>query len=189
MFNVMEKEPDGGAPIGADVSGLDEDRALVYATEETFDFTKIVVWNANACGKPLQDLMQRNSNKVASKVGAQDNKMQDNPAWVGAMGVVSDFEYGEMSTFMQSTLRVLAMPDARAWLLTVTDGARRSTPIGVPLAGVGCVPVPLSDALFVHGCSMRHVLDQGIAMASYDSFLTTEQGTRHFKDQTWLVRT
>ena len=23
--------------------------------------------------------------------------------------------------------------------------------------------VPLSDALFVHGCSMRHVLDQGFA--------------------------
>ena len=114
---------------------------------------------------------------MASKVAAQDNKMQDNPAWVGAMGVVSDFEYGEMSTFMQSTLRVLAMPDARAWLVTVTDGARRSTSIGVPLA------------LFVHGCSMRHVLDQGIAMASYDFFLTTEQGNKHFKDQTWLVRT
>ena len=100
MFNIMEKEPDGGAPIGADVSGLDEDRALVDATEETFDFTKIVVWNANARGKPLQDLMQRNSNKVASKVAAQDKKMQENPAWVGAMGVVSDFEYGEMSTLM-----------------------------------------------------------------------------------------
>ena len=115
--------------------------------------------------------------------------MQENPAWVGAMGVVSDFEYGEMSTFTQSTLRGLAMPGARAWLVTVTDGARRSTPIGVPLAGVGCVLVPLSDALSVHGCSMRHVLDQGIAMASYDSFLTTEQGDRHLKDQTWLVRT
>ena len=61
MFHIMEKEPDGGAPIGADVSGLDEDRALVDATEETFDITKIVVWNANARG----DLMQRNSNKVA----------------------------------------------------------------------------------------------------------------------------
>ena len=51
------------------------------------------------------------------------------------------------------------MPGARAWLVTVTDGARRSTPIGVPLVGVGCVLVPLSDALFVHGCSMRHVLN------------------------------
>ena len=73
MFNVMEKEPDGGAPIGADVSGLDEDRALVDATEETFDFTKIVVWNANARGKPLQDLMQRISNGVQGcRTGQQD---------------------------------------------------------------------------------------------------------------------
>ena len=32
-----------------------------------------------------------------------------------------------------------------------------------------------------------HVLDQGIAMANYDSFLTTEQGGRHLKDQTWFV--
>ena len=169
MFNIAEKEPDDGTPIGADVSGLDEDRALVDAREETFDFKKIVVWNANVRGKPLQDLMHRNSKKVASKVAAQDKKMQENPAWVGAMGVVSDFECGEMSTFMQSTLRGLAMPGARAWLVTVTDGAHRSTPTGVPLAGVGCVLVPLSDAPFVHGCSMRHVLDDGIAMANYDS--------------------
>ena len=133
-------------------------------------------------GKPLQDLMQRNFKKVASKIAAQDQKMQENPAWVGAM------EHGEMSTFMQSTLRGVAMPGARAWLVTVTHGARHSTPTNVPLAGVGCVLVPLSDALFVHGCSMRHVLDQGIAMAIYDFFLTTEQGDRHLKDQTWLVR-
>ena len=91
MFNIKKKEPDDGTPVGAGVSGLDEDRALVDATEETFDFTKIVVWNANTRGKPLQDLMHRNSNKVASKVVAQDAKMQENPAWVGAMGVVSDF--------------------------------------------------------------------------------------------------
>ena len=168
--------------------GLGEDGALVYVTEDTFDFTKIIVWNANARGKPLQDLMQRNSNKVASKVAAQDKKMQENPAWVGAMGVVSDFECGEMSTFMQSTLLGLALPGARAWLVTVTDGAHRSIPTGVPLAGVGCVLVPLSDAPFVHGCSMRHVLDDGIAMANYDSFLATEQGDRHLKDQTWLAR-
>ena len=71
-----------------------------------------------------------------------------------AMGVFSDFEYGEMSTLMQSTLRGLAMPGARTWLVTVTDRARHSSPTGVPVAGVGCVLVPLSDALFVHGCSM-----------------------------------
>ena len=53
----MEKEPDDGTSFCADVSGLDEDRALVDATEETFGFTKIVVWNANARGKPLRDLM------------------------------------------------------------------------------------------------------------------------------------
>ena len=159
-----------------------EDRALVDATEETFHFTKIVVWNANARGKTLQDLMQRNSSKVASKVAAQDTDMQENPAWFGAMGVVSDSEYGEMSALMQSTLRSLAMPGARAWLVTVTDGARRSNPTGVPSVGVGCVLVPLSDALFVHGCSM------GIAMANNDSYLSTEQGDRHFKDQTCLVR-
>ena len=40
---------------------------------------------------------------------------------------------------MQLALRGLAMAGARAWLVTVTDGARRSTPTGVRLAGVGCV--------------------------------------------------
>ena len=80
------------------------------------------------------------------------------------------------------------MPGARAWLVPVRDGARRSAPTDVPLAGVGCVLVPLSDASFGHGCAMRHVLDHGIAMANYDSFLTTQQGNRHLKDQAWLVR-
>ena len=47
--------------------------------------------------------------------------------------------------------------------------------------------VPLSDAVFVHGYAMRHVLDRGIDVAKYDSFLTTEQGDRHLEDQTWLV--
>ena len=122
----MEKEPDDGTPIGADVSGLDEDRAIVDVTEQNFDCTKIVVWKAT------QDPMQRNSSEVTSKVAALDEKMQENPAWVGAMGVVSDFEYGEMSTFMQSTLRNLALPGAGVWIVTVTDGARRSAPIGVP---------------------------------------------------------
>ena len=65
-------------------------------------------------------------------VAAQDKKMQENPAWVGARGVFSDFEYGEIFTFVQSTLRGLEMPGAIAWLVHVTDGARRSTPIGVP---------------------------------------------------------
>ena len=53
--------------------------------------------------------------------------------------------------------------------MTVTDGAHRSTQTGVPLAGVGFVLVPQSDALFVHGCSMRHVMDQGIALPNYES--------------------
>ena len=53
MFNNMEKEPDDGTPFGADVCGLDEDQTGVDATEETFDSTKIVVWNANARRKPL----------------------------------------------------------------------------------------------------------------------------------------
>ena len=113
----MEKEQDGDTITSADVSGTDEHRAVVDVTD--FHCTKIVFWSGNAPGKPLHDLTQRNSDKMTSKVTAQDKKMTENPARVCAMGVVGDFEYGEMSTVKKSSLRGLGMPSARAWLVTV----------------------------------------------------------------------
>ena len=56
--------------------GCTKTERLWTPKEETFACTKNVVWDSNARGKPLHDLMRRNSNKVTSKVAAQDKTMR-----------------------------------------------------------------------------------------------------------------
>ena len=132
--------------------------------------------------------MVRNKPIVESKAAGQEVKMGENPTWVGAMGVVSDWDGEGFHKFMGELLDNTDMTGGKGWLVSCRDGGHRMTPTGMPLLGVPCIVTSLTQPVFLHGCRTKLALDQGISFANFEPFLASESGDRFLQNSTWLVR-
>lgn len=124
----------------------------------------------------LNQFFKAMKDNMVDKIARADQVMMKNPNWSGLMGKVSVGKADDSEQTVGTTTVKLKALGGDPWIFTYRKNAFRKGSSAYPLPGIPSFLVAFSDPLIVLCMPMAELLEKGICLTDYSSFISTKEG-------------